>query len=158
MSELEIQKILESNEIIQELKNHSCTLALKWCNSNKSKLTKIKSKFELKLVLQQFIELIKKNKKNEAINYIKTKSDVTESNLEDLQKAMGCLAYYSVIEKFPSYQFFFQEERWNDLIILFKKENYKIYSLTTYSQFNVSLQVNFQDLLEFLNKYFIFYF
>ena len=85
--------------------------------------------------------MIKKNQKNEAIAYIKTKSDVTESNLEDLQKAMGCLAYYPIIEKFPNYQLYFQDERWNDLVVLFKKENYKIYSLTTYSQFNVSLQV-----------------
>jgi len=141
LSELEVQKIIESNEIIQDLKNHSCALALKWCSSNKSKLVKIKSKLELKLALQQFIEFVKKNQKKEAIAYIKTKSDVTEANLDDLQKAMGCLTYYPNIERFPAYEYYFQDERWKDLVALFKKENYKIFSLTTYSQFNVSLQV-----------------
>lgn len=134
---------MESNEIIQDLKNHSCNLALKWCNSNKSKLMKIKSKFELKLVLQHFIELIKRNERNEAISYIKTKSDVTESNLDELQKVMGCLTYFPLLNHFPTYEFYFQEDRWKDLIIFFKKENYKIFSLSTYSQFNVSLQVMF---------------
>ena len=140
---------MESNDIIQDLKNHSCTLAFKWCNSNKSKLGKIKSKFELKLVLQQFIEFVKKGQKNEAIAYIKTKADVTESHLEDLQKAMGCLTYYPNFNKFQGYEYYFQDERWKDLVVLFKKENYKIFSLTTYSQFNISLQVLIIFFIEF---------
>lgn len=137
-----MEKIIESNEIINDLKNHSCSLALKWCNANKSKLLKIKSKFELNLILQQFIELIKKNQRNDAISYLKTKSEITELNLEELKKAVGCLICYPKIEKFQEYDYYFQEERWKDLITIFKKENYKIFSLTSHSQFNISLQVN----------------
>lgn len=136
-----MQKIMESNEVINDLKNHSCALALKWCSINKSKLAKVKSKLELKLVVQQFIELIKNNQTNAAIAYIKSKSDVTEGNIEDIKKAFGCLVCYPMREKFPEYEYYLDNQRWKDLIAMFKKENYKIFSLTSSSQFNVSMQV-----------------
>ncbi len=56
---------------------------------------------------------------------------------------MGCLMVRNKLEAFPDYKYFFDQDRWKDLIKIFKNENFKISSLTSQSSFNVSLQVIF---------------
>ena len=140
-TELEIRKLEESLEILSDLKNHSCELALRWCATNKSKLQKLKSKFELKIVFQIFIEFLRRNQIKQALEFLKSKSDVTELFIEDLKKVMGCLICYKNIDNFPNYKYFFEEERWMELIDMFKKENFRVFSITMQSPLSTTLQV-----------------
>ncbi len=152
---MEIRKLEESLEILNDLKNHSCDLALRWCTMNKSKLQKLRSKFELKLVIQIFIEYLKKNQVKPALEFLKSKSDVTELFIEDLTKVMGCLMSYKKIENFPDYRYYFEETRWKELIEMFKKENFKVFSITTQSPLSTTLQVKI--LLGFCQTFLNFY-
>ena len=60
---------IESNKIVQSLKQKKWALAIKWWTENKSKLSS--SELELELRLQEFISLIKKDKYLEAVTYSK---------------------------------------------------------------------------------------
>lgn len=54
---------------------------------------------------------------------------------------MGCLINYSQLDKFPNYKTYFEEERWIELIDMFKKENFKIFSILTRPPLQTSLKV-----------------
>ena len=133
--------IMEANEVIADLKMKSCKKALKWCSDNKSKLTRIKSDFEFKLVFQEYIEILREGRKNEAISFLRQHSLVYKEYFPEIKKGFGCLLNSDRLDKFPDYKFYFEQERWDDLIKLFKKQNYNILSLTHHSLFNISLQV-----------------
>ena len=49
-----------AKHVIQSLRNHDCSGALSWCQENRARLKKIKSNFEFKLRLQEFLELVRK--------------------------------------------------------------------------------------------------
>jgi hypothetical protein len=50
--------VFEASQAVEvALMNKSCTLALKWCADNSSRLTKLKSTLEFKLRMQEFIEV-----------------------------------------------------------------------------------------------------
>ena len=59
---------------------------------------------------------------------------------------MGCLLVYKNIENHPQYQDYFDETRWNDLIEMFKLENYSIFSMTSESQLNIALKAGLSSL------------
>ena len=60
------RKIMELELSLADRQTSKC---LAWCLHNRSKLQKIKSKFEIELRIQDFIELIKNEKRNEAVEY-----------------------------------------------------------------------------------------
>ena len=152
LTDLEIKVIEEANSVKNDLKQKSCRLAFNWCQSNKSKLAKTKSSFEFKLFFQEFIELLRAGKRGEAMEYIKKNSEnYKKDHFDEIKKAMGCLLVKEKIEDFPSYKHYFEEQRWDDLVTMFRKENYSVFSLTSSSMFAITLQVGFL-ILSFYKK------
>ena len=105
----------ESSTIVQQLEgNHSCTAALAWCNTNKTKLQKNGSQLEFKLRVQEFLHLLNtKNDSMEALFYArkhlvrfsdeKENSDVLQR--EVVIQVMGLLGYPQHIRtEFPVFQ------------------------------------------------------
>jgi hypothetical protein len=132
----------EYNTIIKDLQNKNCESAFKWCQNNKSKLAKIGSPFEIKLAIQEIIELIKKDQRDKALEYIrKCPLMLKNENIDQIKKVMGCITFYKEIDKFPTYKYYFEEERWNDLITQFKNDSFHVSGITTQSGLEISLQV-----------------
>ena len=113
-----------------DLQSKDTSSAIAWCRLNKSKLKKINSDLEFKLLLQEYVELIRAGKTEEAIVHMQGFSkSFSKRNLEEIQRVMVCLVGYGRMKELPRYQPYFEESRWADLIRLFKEENFKIYSL-----------------------------
>lgn len=61
---------LVSREVEQSLADHDTSKCLAWCHDNRSKLRKLKSNMEFNLRVQEFIELVRSDKKLEAVKYV----------------------------------------------------------------------------------------
>ena len=84
----------EADRVLEGLKNHDCSEALAWCNDNKSKLKKIRSKLEFRLHLQVFIEHVRRSELMEAISYAKMHlAPLASQNMEAFQHAIATLAF-----------------------------------------------------------------
>ena len=87
--EIEISNYSQFNNIVDELKQKKTEEALKWCSKNRSKLKKVGSDFEFKLLYMQLLSLIKENKKkDEILEFIQQK---VSSATEDLNKISLCI-------------------------------------------------------------------
>ncbi|EGC35819.1 hypothetical protein DICPUDRAFT_151775 [Dictyostelium purpureum] len=137
---IDIEIFLSSKRVVEGLNKFDCTEALNWCNENKSKLKKINSTFEFNIRIQEFIELVKKNKTIEAINYAKTHlSGHSSTNLKEIQQAMATLIF-GKDTKCERYRRLLDSQRWSDLVNQFKTENFQLHSLSTRSLLDISLQ------------------
>lgn len=61
---------LVSREVEQSLADHDTSKCLAWCHDNRSKLRKLKSSMEFNLRIQEFIELVRTDKKIDAVKYV----------------------------------------------------------------------------------------
>jgi len=144
---VDLKIIQEYNAIIRDLRNKSCESAFLWCQANKTKLLRIDSQFEIKLFFQEFIELLKRNESDKALKYLRKYSGpIKNQNIEEIKKAMGCLTYFKQIDRFPTYKFYFEEERWNDLINIFQRDSFLVSGITTHSNLEISLQAGLSAL------------
>jgi len=87
--------LFEAAQRIEDaLNRRSCTECLQWCSDNRSTLRKLKSTLELDLRLQEFIELVRARKTNEAILYAKKHlMTFADTHLLTIQKVMALLAF-----------------------------------------------------------------
>jgi len=139
--------IQEYNAIIKDLSNKNCESAFNWCHANKTKLLRINSRFEVKLMFQEFIEFVKKKDSHKALQYLRKYSEpLKNQNIDEVKKAMGCFTYYSQLERFPAYQFYFEEQRWDDLISAFKFDSFLVSGMTTRSNLEITLQAGLSAL------------
>ena len=54
------------------LKSHNTGPCLAWCHDNRSKLRRLKSSLEYRVRLQDFIELIRQERRLDAVKYVYT--------------------------------------------------------------------------------------
>jgi macrophage erythroblast attacher len=140
-SALEFKIAQENNQVVESLTKRSCDEALRWCAANKSKLNKLKSPLEFKLILQQYFELLKQKKTKEAITFMRKHSVQHQAfHFDEIKKAMACIVYLDGLDKYPKYKYYFDDQRWTDLVDLFKQENFRVTSLTSQPLLNMSLQ------------------
>lgn len=141
-----IELFMVAKRVENSLEAGDTSKCLAWCHDNKSKLRKIKSNLEFKLRQQEFIELIRQNKKLEAIIHArKYLSNVDDSQREELEHIMGLLAHPLDTQKEP-YRSLLDRSRWRTLIEHFKKENYTLFQLNSVSVFSVVLQAGLSAL------------
>lgn len=143
---VDIDVFVEGKTIEEALKKKDCSIALNWCNSNKARLKKMESSLEFNLRCQEFIELLRNNKRIEGIQYArKYLSAFSDTNMKDIQAVMGCIAF-SADTNCAAYKNYFSESRWDDLIKQFHHDNYLLHSLTTQSLLSVTLQAGLSSL------------
>lgn len=141
-----IELFMVSRRVELSLASGDTSKCLAWCHDNKSKLRKMKSTLEFRLRQQEFIELVKQNKKIEAINHArKYLSGIDDSQQEELEHIMGLLAY-PLDTKIEPYKSLLDRKRWQSLIEHFKQENYNLFQLNSVSVFSVVLQAGLSSL------------
>ncbi|XP_053619726.1 E3 ubiquitin-protein transferase MAEA [Plodia interpunctella] len=113
-------------EVEAELLQRRTARCLQWCADNKSKLRKLNSSMEFKCRIQEFIELVREDKRLEAVRYAKKHfSTYEEGQLQDIQHCMGMLAFPKDTEVEP-YRSLLQQERWRALVQQFRWEHARL--------------------------------
>jgi len=135
-----IDIFLVAKEVEESLRRRDTGPALAWCHDNKSKLRKNHSKLELYLRQQEFVELVKADRRMEAVLHARRYlSNMEDYQCEDIQSCMALLAF-PVDTEIEPYCSLLAEQRWDRLITEFREENFRIYQLSAVSVFNTVLQ------------------
>ncbi|KAJ7461877.1 CTLH/CRA C-terminal to lish motif domain-containing protein [Mycena galericulata] len=128
------------------LARHSCTEALAWCNENKTALRKMKSTLEFELRLQEYIELSRAGKRQEAIEYSrKHLVSWQETHLDQIQQAAALLAFRPDTS-YGRYKRLYDLSRWNTLIQSFRLAIYSLNTLPTEPLLHLSLYAGLASL------------
>lgn len=89
-----IDIFLTSREVEKSLSDHETSKCLMWCHDNKSKLRKLKSNMEFNLRIQEFVELIRNDRRMDAIKHArKYFPSFEDEHLTAIQQAMALLAF-----------------------------------------------------------------
>lgn len=129
-----------SRQVEIGLRQHSCTAALEWCRANRARLVKLKSTLEFKIRLQEFVETLRSGDRHKAIAYAQTHfPQYAERHMPNIQVAMT-LIVFSGNPSSAKHKQFFASERWDDLIKLFRNNNFVINSLASQSLLSITLQ------------------
>lgn len=141
-----IELFLVSKEVEESLADKDTSKCLNWCYDNKSKLRKLKSSLEFNLRQQEFIELVRKDHRIDAVKHArKYFTNLEDDQLKDVQHVMGLLAFPVVTDISP-YKELLEESRWDTLVQQFRQENFKLYQLSNFSVFSVALQAGLSAL------------
>lgn len=132
---------LKAKEVEESLARGETAKWLEWCYDNRSKLRRTKSSLELKIRQQEFIELIRKGERMEAVKYARKhfSGQDAEHWTNELSLVMGLLAF-DTNTTLPKYKELFSTDRWRQLVDEFREENFRIFQLNNQSVFSACLQ------------------
>lgn len=135
-----------SREVERDLEAHSTGKCIVWCNDNKSKLKKINSTIEFQVRVQEFVELIREDRRLEAVRHAQKYFPAFEQEqLKEIRECMALLAF-PVTTEIEKYQKLFNPARWDELVLKFRLENYRIFQLPTQSVLGVTVQAGLSAL------------
>ncbi|XP_074108284.1 E3 ubiquitin-protein transferase Katazuke [Cotesia typhae] len=141
-----IDVFMVSREVEISLANHETARCLGWCHDNRSKLRKLGSTMEFNLRVQEFIELVRADRRLDAVKHArKCFANYDEYQLQEIQSCMGQLAFPANPYLSP-YKDLLDEKRWDRLIEQFRHENYRLFQLASQSVFTVALQAGLSAL------------
>lgn len=133
LSNLDI--FLKAHEVEETLARGDTSKWSDWATDNKSKLRRIKSGLELKIRRQEFVELIKKGEKLEAVKFARKYFSELDAELwPSLTQTLGLLALPTFdgkpVTNIGSYNDMFSEDRWKLLVDEFRVENLRLFCLS----------------------------
>ncbi|CAL8143230.1 unnamed protein product [Orchesella dallaii] len=130
-----------AKEVEESLKRHETGRMVQWCYENKSKLRKIRSTLELEIRVQEFIELVRHGRRNEAVKHARKylADSEGEEYISAVKKCMGLLAF-PVSTSLSPYAELFSPDRWNQLIAHFRQEHARLYQLAPNSVLEAVVQ------------------
>ncbi|XP_030620781.1 E3 ubiquitin-protein transferase MAEA isoform X3 [Chanos chanos] len=135
-----IEMFLTAKEVEESLERQETSTCLAWCHDNKSRLRKMKSCLEFSLRIQEFIELIRQNKRMDAVRHARKHFSQAEGGqLDEVRQVMGMLAFPSDTHISP-YKDLLDPARWKMLIQQFRYDNYRLHQLGNNSVFTITLQ------------------
>uniref|UniRef100_A0A8C5HLE6 E3 ubiquitin-protein transferase MAEA n=1 Tax=Gouania willdenowi TaxID=441366 RepID=A0A8C5HLE6_GOUWI len=163
-----IEMFLTAKEVEESLERQETATCLAWCHDNKSRLRQknkqncskenklhivISSSFcfsrllpefcsclEFSLRIQEFIELIRQNKRMDAVRHARKHFSQAEGGqLDEVRQVMGMLAFPSDTHISP-YKDLLDPARWKMLIQQFRYDNYRLHQLGNNSVFTITLQ------------------
>lgn len=135
-----------TREVEKDLSQHNTAKCIMWCADNKSKLRKINSDIEFKLRQQEFIELIRSDQRLLAVKHAqKYLSAFEQDQLNEIKKCMALLAFPIDTELEP-YKSMLEISRWDDLLVNFRLENYRLFQIPTQSVLSVAVQTGLSAL------------
>uniref|UniRef100_A0AAY4EZA7 E3 ubiquitin-protein transferase MAEA n=1 Tax=Denticeps clupeoides TaxID=299321 RepID=A0AAY4EZA7_9TELE len=154
-----IEMFLTAKEVEESLERQETGTCLAWCHDNKSRLRKMKvinqcrvlaqskiivlllqSCLEFSLRIQEFIELIRQNKRMDAVRHARKHFSQAEGGqLDEVRQVMGMLAFSSDTHISP-YKDLLDPARWKMLIQQFRYDNYRLHQLGNNSVFTITLQ------------------
>ena len=140
---VDIDLFLVARDVETALRVRNSTVCLLWCHNNKSKLKKLQSTLELNVRIQEFVELVRKEQRLEAVAYARKyfSSGSGESYaVPEIQKTVMALLAFKPNTQIKRYKELFDEARWDLLIDQFRKENFALHQLNCQSILEIVLQ------------------
>lgn len=135
-----------SREVEKDLSQHNTGKCIAWCMDNKSKLRKINSDIEFKLRVQEFIELIRNDQRLMAVKHAqKYFPSFEQDQLAEIKKCMALLAF-PVDTQLEPYKMLFDVKRWDELLVNFRLENYRLFQIPTATVLSVAVQTGLSAL------------
>lgn len=135
-----------SREVEDDLANHSTTKCVHWCIDNKSKLRKINSTIEFSLRVQEFIELVRQDQRFEAVKHSRRYFPAyKETQLDEICHVMGLLGYSADADN-EYCKKYMDPRRWDQLVLDFRHENYRLFQLSNTSVFSAAVQAGLSAL------------
>lgn len=135
-----------SREVERDLSARQTLKCITWCNDNKSKLKKINSTIEFQVRVQEFVELIREDKRLEAVRHAQKYFPAFEHDqLKEIRECMALLAF-PINTDIQKYQKLFDPTRWDELVLKFRLENYRLFQLPTQSVLSVTVQAGLSAL------------
>ncbi|XVF61448.1 hypothetical protein PTKIN_Ptkin08bG0130400 [Pterospermum kingtungense] len=103
----------EMYQILEAMKNRNLDPALKWAATNSDKLKENGSDLLLRLHHLQFVKILQKGSKDEALKYARTNFvSFAGSHMAEIQKLMGCLLYSDRLHESP-YAYLLSPTNWD---------------------------------------------
>ncbi|XP_041985184.1 E3 ubiquitin-protein transferase MAEA [Aricia agestis] len=128
-------------EVEAELGARRTARCLQWCADNRSKLRKLNSNMEFKIRVQEFIELVREDRRLEAVRYAKKHfSTYEDGQLDDIQHCMGMLAFPKDTDVEP-YRSLLGAWRWSALVHQFRGEHARLLHPAALPPLPVTLQL-----------------
>jgi macrophage erythroblast attacher len=130
-----------SRQVEVGLRDKNCTVALAWCAHNRVRLEKLKSTLEFKIRLQEFVLVLKTGDRHAGLAYAQIHFPLyTDRHLPAIQAVMALLAFTGKHPTSAKCTYYFAEERWDDLVKIFRNNNFVINSLASQSLLSTTLQ------------------
>eukprot|EP00752_Nemacystus_decipiens_P011839 g10501.t1 len=116
--------------------------ALQWCEDNASRLRKLESKLEFRVRERAFLEMVRANKKDEAVQYARDHLQPhAATHQAEVQRDMGTLLFPNPQEStVPEWVELFHDDRWPELASEFLVEMQGVFGLTQPSMLEIVLQ------------------
>uniref|UniRef100_A0AC34QM07 Macrophage erythroblast attacher n=1 Tax=Panagrolaimus sp. JU765 TaxID=591449 RepID=A0AC34QM07_9BILA len=131
-----------AKQVEESLKQKDLSVCLQWIADNRSKLHRLNSSFETEVHVQYAMELAKVGKRKEALEYVQ-KNFCALSGSQWAGNVMTLMTIIGAGHDFPgeSYRKLASDDRWADLIEMFRVENARIFNISEQSSFSVALQL-----------------
>ncbi|KAL8637222.1 MAG: hypothetical protein Q9228_005484 [Teloschistes exilis] len=143
---VDVNVFLQCHKVEESLRRGSTQECLAWCAENRELTRKTNSTLEFELRLQQFIELRRKGALLEArLHAQKYITGHSETNIPDLQRAAGLLAYGPNARTEP-YKTMYSESRWDFLGNLFVKSHHELFALPERPLLHIALSAGLSAL------------
>lgn len=143
---VDIDLFSDIKRIEDALAQHSCIEALAWCSENKAALRKTKSTLEFELRLQEFIELARQRRNEEAIAYMKKHLvQWQETHFEEIKRVSALFAFPPTTTCGP-YKRLYDVGRWANLIHFFRLAIYNLNTLPDEPLLHLSLYAGLASL------------
>lgn len=132
--------------ILDALAAHDCGPALAWCDENRSKLRKFRSKLEFRLRVQEFVEHVRRGARAEAIAHARAHlAPFAAQHMAELQRAVATLAF-GPKTACPAYAPLFADSAWAALRDAFLRDLYRHHNLTPEPLLAIHLQAGLSAL------------
>uniref|UniRef100_A0A7E4V9Y2 E3 ubiquitin-protein transferase MAEA n=1 Tax=Panagrellus redivivus TaxID=6233 RepID=A0A7E4V9Y2_PANRE len=131
-----------AKQVEESLRAKELNTCLQWISDNRSKLHRLQSTFEKEIHVQFALELAKVGKRLEALDYVK-KNLSSQHETDWDGNAMTLLVTVGAGAWFPGdrYTRLVSEDRWQELIRMFRMENARIFNISALSPFSAALQL-----------------
>ncbi|KAI4383468.1 hypothetical protein MLD38_009302 [Melastoma candidum] len=141
---------IEMYQIIEAMRNQNLVPALKWASSNSSRMKENGSDLELKLHRMQFVEILQRGSRDEALRYARTHlAPFASSHMAEIQKLMGCLLWAGRLEQSP-YPDVLSLANWDKLAEEVARQFCSLLGQSYESPLSVTVSAGFQVLPQFL--------
>ncbi|KAI3407232.1 uncharacterized protein J3R85_021177 [Psidium guajava] len=145
---------VEMYQILEAMKSRNLEPALKWATSNCSKLKANGSDLEVKLHQMQFVEILRRGDKEEALKYARIHSaSFVSDHMVELGRLMCCLVFAGKLEQSP-YHDLLSPANWDKLAEELTRQFCCILGQSFESPLGVTIAAGVQalpQLLKFMN-------
>jgi macrophage erythroblast attacher len=131
-----------AKQVEESLKRQDLSICIQWIVDNRSKLHRLNSNFETEVHIQFAVELTKQGLRKEALDYAQQHLSTLgmkqwKGNVLTLMTCIGAG------HNFPgeSYRKLTSDDRWEELIEMFRTENARIFNISGLSPFSACLQL-----------------